>query len=224
MPEPNKPGGPMGWVDFSPAWQAEYEQVNDNFRMLAEIRFKLLALVPTLGGAAVFLLAKMTTSGTGESVVLTAPTTVRSDYATVVFVAILGFLATLGITFYDQRNSELYGLLIKRGGELERMLNPPMKNFLGRRARGLHLLGFVPMGHDTGLALIYAPILGAWFYPMVNAMLRWQGCGSVASVKVSLGVALLIALIFFEEFLRLDNVRKKALDPGPDEPRISEGI
>jgi hypothetical protein len=191
-------------------WQVEYEQVSDNFRMLAEIRFKLLALVPTLGGAAVFLLSKM--SAGPETPLLADSVNLGSDYATVVFVAILGFLATLGITFYDQRNTELYGLLITRGGELERLVDPPLKNFLGRRPRSRYLLGFVPLGHDTGLALIYAPVLGAWFYPMANALLRWDGCAKSVSSQIALWLAGLVSLVFFEEFLRLDGFWKKIFE------------
>ena len=36
----------------------EYEQINANFRMLADVRFKLLALILVLGGAAVFVLSQ----------------------------------------------------------------------------------------------------------------------------------------------------------------------
>jgi len=36
----------------------DYEQAVDTYRQLADIRFKLLAFVPTLSGAAVALLSK----------------------------------------------------------------------------------------------------------------------------------------------------------------------
>jgi len=172
-------------------WKAEYEQINNNFRMLADTRFKLLAFVPTLSGAAVYLLSKMT-AGAG------------SDYAIVGFISVLGFLATLGITFYDQRNSELYNLLVKRGGELERMFDPPMKNFAGRCRAGRFLLGLARMKHDTGLALIYAPVLGAWFFPLVDAILRGAGFSERIARISSLLSALLVAAVLFREFLLLD--------------------
>ena len=44
----------------------EYEQINENIRFLAEVRFKLLALVPALGGVAVFILARRVGLQAGE--------------------------------------------------------------------------------------------------------------------------------------------------------------
>ncbi len=172
-------------------WKAEYDQINNNFRMLAETRFKLLAFVPTLSGAAVYLLSKMT-AGAG------------SDYSIVGFISVLGFLATLGITFYDQRNSELYNLLVARGGELERMFDPPMKNFAGRCRAGRFLLGLARMKHDTGLALIYAPVLGAWFFPLVDAILRGSGFSPTTARVAALLSASLVSVVLFIQFLHLD--------------------
>jgi hypothetical protein len=82
----------------------EYIQVNENFWMLADIRFKLLALIPTLGGVAIFLLSEER----------------RTDHGLLLLTSGLGFLATLGVTFYDQRNSALYNALIDRANYLER--------------------------------------------------------------------------------------------------------
>ena len=211
MPDINVPNQTANPSGYSEGWKAEYEQINNNFRMLAEIRFKLLALVPTVGGAAIYLLTKITVGASGPAVgnpPTMLPPGAGSDYATVGFLSVLGFLATLGITFYDQRNSELYGLLVTRGGELEEMLNPPMNNFKGRRPAGRHLLGFMRMKHDTGLALIYAPVLGAWFFPLVDAVLRWYGCSQSYAMRTSLLSAGIVGLLFFGEFLRLDRLKK----------------
>jgi len=211
MPEINAPDNATKPEGCSDAWKAEYEQINNNFRMLTEIRFKLVALVPTLGGVAVYLLSKMTVGLAG------------SDYATVGFLSVLGFLATLGITFYDQRNSELYNLLIRRGGEMERTLAPPMKNFAGRCRASRYLLGFARMKHDTGLALIYAPVLGAWFFPLADVLLRWRGYAQSEAAHKAMLLALIVGLVFFGEFLRLDWQKTEA-DKKKDEPRISQGV
>src|SRR3712207_3540268 len=101
--------------DLKQEWTAEYAEVNQNFRMLADIRFKLLALIPTLGGVAIFLLSKMQQ---GES----EP---KLGYGLLFLISGLGFLATLGVTFYDQRNSELYNALTRRAAYLEEKLRFP---------------------------------------------------------------------------------------------------
>jgi hypothetical protein len=43
----------MNQQDNHPHLDPEYTQINNNIRFLAEVRFKLLALLPALGGAAV---------------------------------------------------------------------------------------------------------------------------------------------------------------------------
>ena len=67
----------------------EYERQVASFRDLTDIRFKLLALVPTLSGAAVALL-----KGQQAAVTLIA-------------VGVLGVSATLGVLVYELRNSEI---------------------------------------------------------------------------------------------------------------------
>jgi hypothetical protein len=144
---------------------AEYAEVNQNFRMLADIRFKLLALIPTLGGVAIFLLSKMQQGGSEP----------KPGYDLLLFISFLGLLATLGVTYYDQRNSELYADLESRAKELEEKLELRGGQFLLRPGRGRHLFGFLQLGHDPGLALIYGAVLGAWFYPLTSAFLGWIG-------------------------------------------------
>ena len=195
-----------------PRIQMEYDQVNNNFRMLADIRFKLLALVPPLGGVAIFALSTMASPKDLKA----------SEYALALLVSVLGFLATLGITFYDQRNSELYNALGGRANYLEHHagleLNPdaepskakPAGQFLERPKPTRHLLGLFLMKHDRGLALIYGSVLGAWFFPILSASLGWANSLGWAKAEryrawVPLGVAAAMVIIFIVELLRLDD-------------------
>jgi len=86
----------------------DYEQTTELFRMLADIRFKLLAFVPTLTGIAISLL-------TGD----------KLEPGTILVVGILGFFVTLGIILYELRNSLFYDLSISRAARLERILHFP---------------------------------------------------------------------------------------------------
>jgi len=101
---------------------------------------------------------------------------------TVVVVALLGFLATLGITLYDQRNSELYNALIHRAKHLEKQFGVPSSpgglkrlpqggQFRERPEKNRRIV--FKAGHDLGLALIYGPLLGAWLFPISYAAARF---------------------------------------------------
>jgi hypothetical protein len=197
---------------------AEYAEVNQNFRLYADIRFKLLALVPTLGGVGVYALSRAESAD--------------ADFALGLVIGVLGFLATLGITFYDQRNSELYNALSDRASYLEKQLKLPHtkgeraedasgelpkpvgeqgENAFGgqwqeRPGRGRYLLRFINMGHDSGLALIYGPVIGAWFYPIVLSVCRLVGITDEVASLAGLFAAGIATSLFVVEFLRLDGV------------------
>jgi hypothetical protein len=184
---------------------AEYAEVNQNFRLYADIRFKLLALVPALGGVGVYALSRSELAD--------------ADYTLVLVIGVLGLLATLGITFYDQRNSELYNALFDRAKYLEERLNLPRTGraqgegasggqWRERPRRGRYLLRFINMGHDSGLALIYGPVIGAWFYPIALSACSLVGMPKVASL-VGLIAATIATIVFVLEFLRLDGVFRR---------------
>src|SRR5260370_15472821 len=73
----------------------DYEQTGLNFRMLADIRFRLLALVPTITGAAVALLQSA------------APLSALAA-------STLGLFATLCIVPYELRNTPLSDATMQR--------------------------------------------------------------------------------------------------------------
>src|ERR687893_72115 len=64
------------------------------------------------------------------------------------------------------------------------------------------------MGHDTGLALIYGPVIGAWFYPIALSACSIVGRPKVASL-VGLVAATIATPVFVCEFLRLDGVFRR---------------
>jgi hypothetical protein len=167
--------------------QLDYEQTLQTYRQLADIRFKLLALVPTLSGIAVALITSATL-GRSQKAVLAA----------------LGFLVVLGIVIYDQRNSQFYNGAIGRAQFLERDLG--LVAAPGDHAGGLfrsraehptlHLLA-LPVRHGLGLALIYSPVFGAWVCAGVYAI--WPNHAWLAAIS---GAA--VAAVFLAELLRLD--------------------
>jgi hypothetical protein len=196
--------------------EQEYTQVNENVRRLSDIRFRLLAFVPALGGVAVYVLA---TAGLEAK---SAPPT-NTDLSLVALIALTGFFVTLGIVFYDQRNSELYNALIHRAKFLERESKLPRSfgatkegsvggQFNERPGRDRRLFGLelFEMSHDTALALIYGPVLGAWFFPLLLSALNLAGASSRSSFQVACIVAVIAGVTFSGELLwqdRADNKR-----------------
>lgn len=172
---------------MSEQWEllkVDYEQALQTYRQLAEIRFKLLAFVPTISGAAIALLTQ-TTMERWEKVVLAG----------------LGFLVTLGIALYDQRNTQFHNGAIGRAQHLEEKLgfmafetDRHVGLFGSRRDHPRQYLFGLPVGHDLGLALIYSPVLGAWVFAAVQG--GWPTHEIVAAIA---GVAVAgLALVQFE--------------------------
>src|SRR5215204_821582 len=89
----------------------DYEQSLQTYRMLADIRFKLLALVPLISGAAIAFLT-------------TDP--VHASSQLVLAGGVFGLLITLGITIYDQRNTQIMNVSKRRARELEKRLPLPL--------------------------------------------------------------------------------------------------
>jgi hypothetical protein len=171
----------------------DYEQVVGIITLLTDVRFKLLALVPTISGTAVGLL-----------------TSTDLEPTTQVVLAMLGFVVTLGIVFYEQRNTQFYNNAIGRAEYLEKELrlgtapgDAEGGYFRSRAREPRKFLGVVPMRHDRALGLIYASVLGAWAFAAVAAIFR-----PLAAAAVGAGVALLL----FGEFEWHDGTHKRIRD------------
>lgn len=195
---------------------AEYEQTNENFRALAETRFKLIRLLPLLGGVAVFGLAFL--GLTPE----TAGLETTGDHLWLVLgISLFGFVATLGITCYDQRNSELYNALIHRAKFLEKLFKSPVSpgarrvrdhggQFLERPKRGKTWFGRFKVGHDTGLALIYGPVLGAWWFPFTLAVGKLFRLQNNLALPIAVLAAVASAWVCISQLNRMDDQDRAA--------------
>jgi len=152
----------------------EYKEIHSYWRTLTDIRFKLLAFVPTVAGLGVTFIPKTTEP-------LEAFT-----------IGLLGFIATLGITFYDQRNSELYNAVINIAPFLEEKMKFEGGTFLSRPDPGRKFFGIL-MWHDRALAMVYASALGAWLFIIISSILKlilWP-------LTFSLLLAALLAIVIF---------------------------
>lgn len=197
------------------AMRCEYEEVNNNIRALTDVRFKLIAYLPTLGGIAALILSVL-----GISPTPLAQANTWLGAWIVLALSAFGFFASLALTVYDQRNSELYNALIHRAKHLEQLLGasrspgalrapPDGGQFSERppRAGMLFAIGghaIVEVGHDPALALIYGMVLGVWFLPMGMSVLRIVALPPEAALPISAGLALAMALYFVGELRKRD--------------------
>jgi hypothetical protein len=152
--------------------QVDYQQTTDLLRTLTDVRFKLLALVPTLSGAAVAVLGH------------------PSSAAELIAVGLLGLTATLGVLLYELRNTQLSDYALRRAQSLEVELGLGL--YRGRPERTLRLFGIAPVDRDRGLILVYSAALAGWSYLTAWGALhaahveRAQPIGGVLGVGVGL--------------------------------------
>jgi hypothetical protein len=180
-------------LDADDRLRLDYEQTTQYLRTLIDVRFRLLAFVPTVTGVAVAIVGQ------------------PRPAAELLGVGVLGLLATLGIFVYELRNTQISGTMIRRAAELERQLRLPSS--LGGQASGglyaerpgitVQLLGFLPVSHGLGLALVYSAAIAGWSY-----LVAWGGLKAVDTPRAqaagaALGaVAGVIVLFEVERFHR----------------------
>jgi len=194
-------------VKVSDNLKLDYEQTCPQIRAFTDIRFKLLAFVPTLTGIAVALLGNVPKQGT------------------VLAVGLLGLFVTLGLAFYEMRNTVLYNAALDRAKLLELCLG--MLQVTPDKERGGLFIERPPppiwckfkrfaVRHNQALAFVYGAALGGWAYIVLNSLLtllseplltllskQWWSVVDAVTSLASVLLAVIVALIFAKEWRRL---------------------
>jgi hypothetical protein len=157
----------------------DYDQTTQLLRTLTDIRFKLIAFVPTIAAASVGFFGKPR-----PAVELLA-------------IGLLGMTATLGILVYELRNSQIYAAAAKRAEQLERRLGFEGGLYSDHPPASMRLIGIFPATRLTGLGLVYGAALAGWSYLVSWGLLRAVDLGDARAVGLIVG-AIVGALVAAE--------------------------
>ena len=202
------PTDAAGGLSHTELLRLDYQQTTDMLRSLTDVRFKLLALVPTLSGAAVAVLGH------------------PGSAAELLAIGLLGLIATLGILLYELRNTQLSEYGMRRARQIEAQLglgalgsgagNAAGPGAAGPGAAGpgaagglfserptqtLRLVGLAPIDRDRGLALVYGAALAGWTYLVAWGALRGFDVG--AARKIGAGIGAGAGLLVIAEVIRV---------------------
>jgi hypothetical protein len=138
----------------------EYESAAAVVGRLTDVRFKLLALVPTLAGAVVALAH----AGSGGVELLA--------------IGLLGGCATTGVVLYELRNSEMLDAALARVRAYE------AQHFAGGAIAATTLRA---QTQTLGIALVYASALAGWTYLVAWGALEAADASHAQSIGLGIG-------------------------------------
>ncbi len=144
-------------LDSDDRLQLDYDQTQQLLRTLTDIRFKLLAFVPTIAGASVGFFGR------------------ARPAAELMAIGLVGLIATLGILVYELRNSQTYAAAVSRARMLEQRLELGSGGLLSDQPAGSgQLFGVLPIGRERGLGLVYGAAFAGWTY-----LVAWGALGAL---------------------------------------------
>ena len=187
----------------------DYEQTTEFARALTEIRFKLLAFVPTIAGATVALVPE------------------RTSNAKMLAVGLLGLAATAGVVLYELRNSQIYDGVVHRAKYLELRLGFEASDgtrperaglFAERPERPKILFGRVEAWYGRGLGLVYGAALAGWLYLVLWAGLALLGVPGAKELGGAGAIAGgILTFAEMQRFAEREDKPQMPVDAGPIE-------
>lgn len=182
-------------MDENERLRLEYDQAVQVVRSLTDVRFKLLALVPTTAGAVVALVSSASTG------------------VELLSIGLLGLTATLGVLVYELRNSQIRNAVAGRVQALERRLLPGGPLAVEPRT----VIGGLRLGHSLAVALVYGAALAGWSYLVAWGALRAAGLDHARAVGLVLGAvagaAALERIVRFEDAAAAGDSPQSASQP-----------
>lgn len=163
---------------------AEYTRTSEVQKLLVDIRFRLLALVPTLTAIGVSVLKEQRDLRLG--------------------VGVLGLVVTLGVVMYEIRNSQIHDAAVHRIKNLSVWLDLPAG---GLRPAPFRLLGVAMVWHDRALGIIHGACMGAWAALVAYSLPGWPR----EREWLLAGVAVAVAAVVYEEIIRINKASQKSL-------------
>jgi hypothetical protein len=174
--------------DRRAALLAEYAEVNNDFRLLTEIRFKLLALLPLAAGGAWAIFGGGSWLGNGDSASLRAGA-----------LSAFGLVVTVFVATYNSRNDQVYLWLVNRAVSIERELGVPDGSFAQRpnpwfEVQAFGIRGLV--GHSSSVSAIYGSSIALWLAGGFAAAekIAWHGPVPTWAYGAAVGVSAMLTL------------------------------
>jgi hypothetical protein len=126
-----------------------YEKIAENVKQLEDIRFKLLAIVPSVSAIGIKELYS-----------------INCDNNIKVFFAVLGIVITFSIFIFEQRNRQIIKSLNKRKIAIEELMNVETDTF----EKDLQSKGIVT--HRFSMNLIYITAIVSWLLFLFFVMVK----------------------------------------------------
>ncbi len=175
----------------------EYGEVVSNFRMLTDIRFKLLAFLPIVAAAAVAV-------------------TQESPGAIELGLSLFGLVVTTGLATYNARNDQLYDELVGRAAAIERSLGIPEGAFANRPKAWLSIRLFGrkwKIDHRAAVGTIYGASIALWLFGAVAYALdaTVKSLSAISVDLISIAVAITVTYLGGRSIKRQREVREKEM-------------